>query len=91
MKFDAELIASLSRLSRLTLRTQESAVMADQLPAIVAYVGQLQKVQAIATPTDQGEVHPLRLDEVRKFTHRDEILDQAPDRQADFWRVPTVF
>lgn len=91
MKFDAKLITSLNRLSRLTLREQEAKVMANQLPAIVEYVGQLQKVNTTDVPLNRQQIHPLRPDETRPFLGRDEIINQAPDRQDDFWRVPSVF
>lgn len=90
MKIDQDMVKSLGELARMELRPEETATFVDQLPAIVDYVGTLEQVTVEAPPPGRLTPPSPRADEIRRSTQRDAILDQAPDRLDDFWRVPPV-
>lgn len=84
------MVTALGELARIELRPEEKVALADQLPAIVDYVGTLEQVVVDAPPAGRDLPPSPRVDEVRPSVHRDAILEQAPDRLDDFWRVPPV-
>ncbi len=90
MSFEIEKIAELARLS---LKPEEKAKLKKDLESILAYVEQLKKV-----PTDQTEPtsHVLNLenvfrpDEVRPSDIREKVLEHAPHREGNFFKVPKI-
>ncbi len=89
MKIDQDMVKALGELARMELRPEEITTFVGQLPAIVDYVGTLERVTTVPPPGRLTPPSP-RVDQVRPSTHRDAILGQAPDRLEDFWRVPPV-
>ena len=87
---DVEYVAALARLS---LDDGEKQTFTHQLNEILAYVGQLNKL-------DTSKVEPLehvidltdvmRDDAVTPCLTREEALRNAPDRTEKFFRVPSV-
>lgn len=90
MKIDQSAVAALGELARIELRPEEQAAFATQLPAIVDYVGALEQVMVDAPPAGRLQPPAPRADEIRPSNHREAILEQAPERVQDFWRVPPV-
>jgi aspartyl/glutamyl-tRNA(Asn/Gln) amidotransferase C subunit len=90
---DEAQVRKVARLARLHLSDDEIKLFSAQLGDVVAYVQSL-----AAVPTDDVEslVHPLALtdvlrDDVPGESFAAEIaLANAPARQGDFFRVPTV-
>jgi len=90
MSFEIEQIAELARLS---LKPEEKAKLKKDLESILAYVEQLKSV-----PTDHVEPtsHVLNLenvfreDRVHPSNVRDEVLNHAPQREGNFFKVPKV-
>lgn len=83
-------IASLAGLARMDVTPDEAKVDAARLPRVVEYVSQLQSVttdNVAAAPV----VRPLRPDISEISAARDRILEAAPARQDDFWKVKAVF
>lgn len=91
MSTDATLIDNLAHLVRLDVTPEEAPKFNKQLPAIIHYVGQLADVDAPVVPAVRDEHASLRSDVVRQFGNRPAILDQAPARHGDFWKVKSVF
>jgi aspartyl/glutamyl-tRNA(Asn/Gln) amidotransferase C subunit len=85
-------VAALARLARIEITPAAAARLAEQLPRILDYVGQLQAIPTEAVAVVHQPI-PLREDVVAPTAkeERDEILQQAPDHQADFWKVKSVF
>lgn len=86
-------IQCLSDLARIRLSETEKTEFEKGLEKIIVYVSQLSEV-----PTDKvaptWQVLPVtnvfRDDEVGKDTDRDEILDNAPERDDRFFKVPKI-
>jgi aspartyl-tRNA(Asn)/glutamyl-tRNA(Gln) amidotransferase subunit C len=94
MPIDAGTVEKIAALARLELDPAERERMVRELQAILSYVEQLQAVDVAGIePTSQvteGDPPPLRPDEARPCDVRDEVLEQAPDRDGDYFRVPQV-
>ena len=89
----AEQVRQIAHLARLELTDAELAVLAPQLDAIVAYMGQLQQVStqgveplAHALPVE----NVFRDDEPAASLPVDEALANTPARRGPFYAVPAV-
>jgi aspartyl-tRNA(Asn)/glutamyl-tRNA(Gln) amidotransferase subunit C len=84
----------MAALARLKIEPKDEARYASELDAILGYVAQLQELDVSAIePTSQvtqGVAQELRADEVCVFDARAEALDQAPERDGDYFTVPRV-
>jgi aspartyl-tRNA(Asn)/glutamyl-tRNA(Gln) amidotransferase subunit C len=91
MAISREEVIHVARLARLELRDDELDRFAEQLSAILEAVG---KVAELDLSDVEPTAHPLELvnalgaDEPRPSLAVDEALANAPDREADFFRVP---
>lgn len=94
MPIDAATVRKIAALARLRVEESEEERMARELAAILTYVEQLQALDLEGIePTSQvteGAPPALRPDEVRASEVRADALDQAPDRDGDYFRVPQV-
>jgi aspartyl/glutamyl-tRNA(Asn/Gln) amidotransferase C subunit len=84
-------VAALARLARIEGTPDMTGRLTEQLPRIIEYVGQLHTVTVETVPVmPTGSL--LRTDAVESASdeQRRRILDQAPDRQDDFWKVKAV-
>jgi aspartyl-tRNA(Asn)/glutamyl-tRNA(Gln) amidotransferase subunit C len=86
-------VEHIAHLARLGLTDAEKATLQDQLSAILEHMRALNQLDTSEiSPTAQ--VIPLhnvmRADEVRPSLPREAVLANAPDRDADFLRVPPV-
>lgn len=94
MKIDREMIRHLEMLARIELRPEEVEPMTEQLDRIVKFVEKLQAadtsgISATSLVAHADEEH-LRDDEAQPGLDRDTILEQAPDTERGFLRVPRV-
>jgi aspartyl-tRNA(Asn)/glutamyl-tRNA(Gln) amidotransferase subunit C len=94
MKIDREMIRHLEMLARIELRPEEVAPMIEQLDRIVKFVEKLQAadtrdISATKLVAHADEEH-LRDDEIRPGLDRDSVLEQAPDTDDGFFRVPRI-
>ena len=86
-------VSKVARLARLELEEEEMVNYASQLEKILGYVAQLEKVDTneIEPTTRAVEVvNVFRDDSVIPTNEREEILDLAPSREDDFFRVPQI-
>jgi len=80
-------------LSRLELTEQEKARFAEQLDAILAYMGKLNELD---TEGIEPMVHgiegtePVRLDELGQSLPRQEALQNAPESRDGYFKVPRI-
>lgn len=90
---DAKAVDHVARLGRLDLTPEERERLARQLGGILAYIEKLKEL-----PTEKVEplVHAIdarnafRDDAPRPCLSPNEALAAAPDREADFFKVPRV-
>ena len=92
-KITANDVRKVAKLARLELPDQQVELFTNQLEKILGYVAQLEEIdtQDVPPTTRAVEVvNVLREDSVQNTTIRDELLDQAPDREGNFFRVPKI-
>ena len=79
--------------ARLDLPEEKITAYTGQLERILDYVDQLQSVntEGVAPTTRAVEVvNATREDKVEPTQVREELLEQAPQREGDFFRVPKI-
>jgi aspartyl-tRNA(Asn)/glutamyl-tRNA(Gln) amidotransferase subunit C len=80
-------------LARLNLPDDKIATYTEQLESILGYVSQLEQVDTTGVPETTRAVevtNVTRQDGVDPTPVREEILNQAPQREGDFFRVPKI-
>ena len=92
-KITADDVRKVAQLARLDLPDDTIATYTGQLERILDYVDQLQAVDTeVVLPTTRAMevVNATREDTVVDTDVRQDLLDQAPQREGDFFRVPKI-
>ncbi|MEM9905395.1 MAG: Asp-tRNA(Asn)/Glu-tRNA(Gln) amidotransferase subunit GatC [Cyanobacteria bacterium P01_D01_bin.44] len=90
---DLDQVRKVAHLARLDLTTDEEEQFTEQLNSILGYVEQLSELDTgnIEPTTRAIEVSNVtRKDELKPFEDREAILDCAPEREEDFFKVPKI-
>ena len=86
-------VEHIAELARLSLSDDEKALLQEQLSAILEYAERLQALETSAIPPT-ATVLPLssvmRADEPRDSMSRDDVLANAPQVEAESFRVQAV-
>jgi aspartyl-tRNA(Asn)/glutamyl-tRNA(Gln) amidotransferase subunit C len=94
MPIDRSTVRHIAALARLRVDEADEERYVRELQAILSYVEELQELNVEdVEPTSTvaaGAPSPLRPDAERPCDVRDEALEQAPDRDGDYFRVPRV-
>ncbi|MBL6663560.1 MAG: Asp-tRNA(Asn)/Glu-tRNA(Gln) amidotransferase subunit GatC [Flavobacteriales bacterium] len=93
MKIDQTLIEKLAKLSQLDFSQEAKNKMEQDLNKILAFVDELNTLN-----TDDieplvyinEEVNKLREDKVAEHLPKEKALKNAPDKDSDYFKVPTV-
>ena len=93
MKIDQTLIEKLAKLSQLDFSQEAKNKMEQDLNKILAFVDELNTLN-----TDDieplvyinEEVNKLRDDKVGEHLPKEKVLKNAPDKDSDYFKVPTV-
>lgn len=86
-------VRKVAKLARLDLADEKIATYTGQLESILEYVGQLESIDTEGVPETTRAVevtNVTRADGVTPTPVREEILNQAPLREGDFFRVPKI-
>ena len=86
-------VRKVAKLARLDLPEDTIATYTGQLERILDYVDQLQAVDTEGVPPTTRAVEVVnvtRADTVVSTEVREDLLDQAPQREGDFFRVPKI-
>ena len=86
-------VKKVANLARLNLPDEEIEVYANQIEKILEYIKQLEKVDTNNIPPTTRAVEViniLREDNIETNYVRSELLDLAPSREDDFFRVPKI-
>ena len=86
-------VRKVAHLARLDLPDDKIATYTGQLESILEYVSQLQQVDTEGVPETTRAVevtNVTRVDGVQPTPVREDILNQAPQREGDFFRVPKI-
>ncbi|EAQ68647.1 aspartyl-tRNA(Asn)/glutamyl-tRNA(Gln) amidotransferase subunit C [Synechococcus sp. RS9909] len=92
-KITADDVRKVAQLARLELPEDTISTYTGQLERILDYVDQLQAVDTDGVPPTTRAVEVInatRDDRVVATQVREELLDQAPQREGDFFRVPKI-
>ena len=90
---DLEQVRKVAHLARLELTPEEEQRLPSQLSAILDYVEQLSELDTnnVEPTTRAIDVSNItRADEQKTFGDRQLLLDNAPDREEDYFRVPKI-
>ena len=86
-------VRKVAQLARLDLPEDQIQLYTSQLEKILGYVAQLERVDTddvLPTTRAVEVINVLREDAVQSTSIRSELLDQAPEREGDFYRVPKI-
>ena len=89
----ADDVRKVAKLARLNLPDDKIATYTGQLESILGYVSQLEQVDTTGVPETTRAVevtNVTRQDGVDPTPVREEILNQAPQREGNFFRVPKI-
>lgn len=90
---DREQVRKVAHLARLNLTEAEEEIFTSQLSDILGYFEQLSELDTddVAPTTRAIEVvNVVREDRLETHPERDALLDAAPDREGDFFKVPKI-
>jgi aspartyl-tRNA(Asn)/glutamyl-tRNA(Gln) amidotransferase subunit C len=93
MKIDRALLDKIAHLSRLEFEEKDAEKMMKDMTAIVEWVEKLKEVNTDGVEpltTMSHEINVLREDEVKPHLNHESALKNAPQKDADYFRVPKV-
>ena len=92
-KISSSDVRKVAQLARLELPDDQIELYTSQIEEILSYVDQLQEIDTKnVSPTTRAVevVNAMREDLVDVKCLREDILNQAPHREGDFFRVPKI-
>ena len=92
-RISADDVRKVAKLARLDLPEEKIATYTGQLESILEYVGQLESIDTEGVPETTRAVevtNVTREDGVTPTPVREDILNQSPQREGDFFRVPKI-
>ena len=93
MKIDRPLLDKIAHLSRLEFEEKDADKMMRDMSAIVDWVEKLKEVDTEGVEpltTMSHEINALREDEAKEHLSHERALRNAPQKDADYFRVPKV-
>ena len=93
MEVNNKLIQDIAKLSKLKFDERSSEKMKADLEKILAFINKLNKIdtegiEPLIYMSDETNV--LRADEISEQTAQDQALKNAPQKDSDYFKVPTV-
>ena len=92
-RISADDVRKVAQLARLELADATIATYTQQLERILDYVAHLEQVDTEGVPPTTRAVEVVnvtRTDRVEPTPVREELLELAPQREGDFFRVPRI-
>ncbi|EKQ69337.1 glutamyl-tRNA(Gln) and/or aspartyl-tRNA(Asn) amidotransferase, C subunit [Leptolyngbyaceae cyanobacterium JSC-12] len=93
MAIDREQVRKVAHLARLELTPAEEEQFTSQLSSILDYFEQLSELDVKDVPPTTRAIdvsNVTRADQLAPYPNREEILDSAPDRDGEFFKVPKI-
>ncbi|MDB9519107.1 Asp-tRNA(Asn)/Glu-tRNA(Gln) amidotransferase subunit GatC [Roseofilum reptotaenium CS-1145] len=90
---DQEQVHKVAHLARLALTSEEEAQFSGELSQILDYVEQLNELDTEGVPPTTRAIelsNITREDLLTPDEFREALLDNAPDRDGDFFKVPQI-
>ncbi|MGY8988604.1 MAG: Asp-tRNA(Asn)/Glu-tRNA(Gln) amidotransferase subunit GatC [Flavobacteriales bacterium] len=93
MEVNNKLIQDLSRLAKLKFDEKSAEKMKEELEKIIGFVDKLstidtEGIEPLIYLSD--EVNVLRIDEIANEVSQENALKNAPQKDSDYFKVPTV-
>ena len=93
MEINNKLIQDIAKLSKLQFNDSTTEKMKEDFKKILAFVDKLNEIDTEGVDpliylSDEKNV--LRSDEVTAFTSQEDALKNAPHKDSDYFKVPTV-
>ena len=92
-RISREEVKKVAHLARLELNNNEIQKHAEQLEKILDYIKQLEKIDTDNVPCTSRAievVNVLRKDEKKDYKNYQELLDLAPSKENNFFKVPKI-
>ena len=92
-RISSDEVKKVARLARLELNESEIEQHAKQLEKILEYINQLEKINTENIPCTTRAievVNVLRKDQKKDYANAEELLDLAPSRENNFFKVPKI-
>tara|TARA_B100001758_G_C17975007_1_gene385251 strand:+ start:80 stop:370 length:291 start_codon:yes stop_codon:yes gene_type:complete len=93
MKVDNNLILTLSKLAKLNFDKETIIEMKSDLKKILAFIDKLSEIDTEGVEPLiylSDEVNMLRSDEIDDEVSQEQALQNAPEKDSDYFKVPTV-
>lgn len=93
MSLTREQVRKVALLARLELTPEEEEKFTSQLSDILDYFEQLSELDVTDVPPTTRAIdvsNVTRQDALQPYPNREEILDGAPDRDGEFFKVPKI-
>ncbi|WP_353259670.1 Asp-tRNA(Asn)/Glu-tRNA(Gln) amidotransferase subunit GatC [Prochlorothrix hollandica] len=93
MSLDRAQVQKVAHLARLALTATEEEQFTPQINSILDYFEQLSELDTENVPPTTRAIdvsNVVRADTQATYAHREQILDCAPDRDGEFFRVPKI-
>ena len=93
MEITNKLIQDIAALAKLEFDEQSAKQMKADLEKIIGFVDKLNEIDTEGIEPLiylSGEVNVLREDEVKAVISQVEVLKNAPEKDSDYFKVPTV-
>ncbi len=92
-KISREEVSKVAHLAKLKLNEEQIVNHVTQIEKILDYINQLEKIDTTNVPCTTRAIEVInnfRSDVNVTYTNRDEILNLAPSRENDFFKVPKI-
>ena len=93
MEFDKKNLLKLGKLARISIKDDKLDSLGEDLNSILKFVDQLQEIKTDQIdPTSNSLEQKLlsREDIVEKMNEADDVLENAPEQEMNFYVVPKV-
>ena len=93
IRISREEVSKVAELAKLKLNEEQLENHATQIEKILEYINQLEKIDTTNVPCTTRAIEVInvvRSDKNEKYKNRDAILDLAPSREDDFFKVPKI-
>jgi aspartyl-tRNA(Asn)/glutamyl-tRNA(Gln) amidotransferase subunit C len=90
---DREQVRKVANLARLELTPEEEEQMTAQLSGILEYFQQLSELDTTDVPPTTRAIdvsNVTRPDELQPYSDREGLLQEAPEQDGDFFKVPKI-
>ena len=93
INIDYKLVSDLSRLAKLNFDDLKAEKMKSDLDKIIIFIDKLSEINTAGVEPLiylSEEVNVLRVDEIKHEISQENALNNAPQKDSDYFKVPTV-